>query len=83
MKSVTDVDKIVRDMISKRDPHGYYVIIAINDIKTKQIVEEIIKRNSPLIEIEGVGNILVIRGKSRRIMEKLIRLLILRNLVVI
>ncbi|MEM1560004.1 MAG: hypothetical protein QW775_05870 [Ignisphaera sp.] len=74
-----NMNKIIQEIISKRDPFGYYVILAANNVEVKFILEKFKYKGLILDEI---GSLLIIRCKSRRIAEKLIRLLALKNLLV-
>lgn len=74
-----DVDKVVRDVLSRRDPIGYYVVIASNSVEVKNLVSKL-GRDSELV-LEEVGNMIIIRGKSRRIMEELARALVIKGLL--
>lgn len=74
-----NVDKITREIISKKDPFGYYIILASNNAETRSILEELKCKD---LSIDEIGDILIIRCRSRRIAERLIRLLASKNLLV-
>ncbi len=73
MKS-EDIKKIVDDIISRKDPQGYYVIPAKKDAL------KFLKIGSGVL-IEDVGDFIIIRVKSRRIAERMARSLALKGLV--
>ncbi len=63
----------VKDYISRKDPQGYYVIPARFD--AVNIAEKF------RIEIENVGNCVLLRTKSRRVAETLVKLLMRKGLL--
>ena len=62
------IEKIIRDIISRRDPSGYYILLVYNTIDAKSILAQYTS-----IIIEEYGGILVVKCKSRRIVEELVR----------
>ena len=68
------VEKIVREILSRRDPRGYYVIPA--DKKCVELLEKF-----KGIELEEAGDTVFIKTKSRSIAEKVARMLIQRNML--
>lgn len=75
---MSNVKKIIREIVSKKDPLGYYVVLAIRSDYTKTLIE---KYKDKDLMFELAGDIIIIRCKSRRIAEKLARALIAKNLL--
>ncbi|MDK6029116.1 hypothetical protein QPL79_07050 [Ignisphaera sp. 4213-co] len=69
----SSIDKIVREYLSRKDPRGNYVIPA-----DKNCVD-IINRFNNFIEVEEAGNTILIKTRSRRIAEKIVRILVQRE----
>ena len=68
------IKKIVNDIISRKDPQGYYIIPAKKDaLKFLKIENE--------VSIEDLGTSIIIKVKSRRIAERIARSLALKNLI--
>ncbi len=59
----------VRSILSKKDPQGYFVIVA--DAKAKELVKDIDD-----VFVEEIGDCVIIKTKSRRIAERLARKLL-------
>lgn len=79
MNSVKDVQKILREILSRKDPFGYYVVVAINSIETKNIISKYEKKIQ--LVVEELGDTIILRCRSRRVVEELARELILKNLL--
>lgn len=79
MKSNTE--KMLREILLKKDPFGYYVVVAINNDEVINLAKKYGIGKEPTIE--EVGNMLIIRGKSRKTMGVLLRVLLSRKLVLI
>lgn len=75
-----DVERVIREILSRKDPAGYYVIIVANVEKARGIVEKYKKRGE--VVVEEAGDIIVVRSKSRKVAEELTRALVARNLLV-
>jgi RNase P/RNase MRP subunit p29 len=71
---MSDVERLIREYLSRRDPQGYYVILARKESK------DILAGISGIV-VEETGNILIVRTRSRSIAEKVIRLLAKRGLL--
>ncbi len=69
------IEDLVRSVISKKDPAGFYVIVA--DRNALPIVEKYAKD----VQVEEYGDSLVIRTKSRRVAEELARRLARKNML--
>jgi len=63
-----NVEKIIRDIVSRRDPSGYYVLLVSNTSDAKSVLAQYTS-----IVIEECGGVLVVKCKSRRIVEELAR----------
>lgn len=79
MKSNTE--KMLREILLKKDPFGYYVVVAINNDEVINLAKKY--GIGKELTIEEVGNMLIIRGKSRKTMGALLRVLLSRKLVLI
>jgi hypothetical protein len=75
---MTKTKDIIKEITSRKDPQGYYVLVAVNNKIVHKIVERYAKSN---LLTEVVGDIIIIRCKSRRIAEELARSLLSRNLL--
>ena len=53
------VDRLLRELLSRRDPRGYYVIPARNTEEARSLAE------SEGADVEEAGDVLYIRVKSR------------------
>jgi adenylylsulfate kinase-like enzyme len=71
---MSDVERFVREYLSRRDPQGYYVILARKESK------DMLAGISGII-VEEVGDMVIVRTRSRSIAEKVIRLLAKRGLL--
>ncbi len=73
MKERDHVEKIVKDIIRRKDPKGYYIIPAekgvLKFIKDKDIL------------IENLGTYVILRTKSRRVAERLARMFAEKDLI--
>lgn len=72
------IEKTIKDIISRRDPSGYYVLLASNTSDAKRIITQYTG-----IVIEEYGRVLVVKCKSRRIIEELARKLANRGVLLI
>jgi len=61
-----ELDKLIRSILSRRDPEGFYVILA----KGKGF--DIVKRFNDVV-VDHVGEDIIIRTKSRKTAVELIR----------
>jgi hypothetical protein len=77
---MTYTKDIIREITSRRDPFGYYVLIAVNNDQVHKLIEKYKNRN---LITEAVGNILIIRCRSRRTIEELACKLIPRKLLIL
>lgn len=69
-------EKLIQEILSKRTPDGYYLI----PTDRKGLVA-IRTRFSVNFEIEELGDVVVVKVKSRNIAEKITRYLVLKGLV--
>ena len=69
------MEEEIRSILSRKDPQGYYVIVA--EASARDLVKEWEKD----VRIEEVGDRLIIRTRSRRVAERLARRLASRNLL--
>jgi hypothetical protein len=73
---LTTEEKAVRECLSRRDPMGYYVVPARKDCK------ELLTGVSG-IELEEVGGIVLVKTRSRSVAEKILRILIKKEMLVL
>ena len=66
-------EKIVREVLSRKDPRGFYVITAHREAL------EVVGRLRG-VSIEESGDTLIIMTRSRSLAEKILRMLMARNL---
>ncbi|HIQ03126.1 MAG TPA: hypothetical protein EYH40_01755 [Desulfurococcales archaeon] len=62
------IDSIIKSIISKRDPQGYYVI----PLRNKPELNSLLSRFKGL-NVESYGSIVIVRTKSRDIAKRIIR----------
>ncbi len=67
---------VVRELLSRRDPQGMYVILA--DPRARDIVERFRGWGATY---EIVGDVMIVRIRSRGVAEKLARILLERGLL--
>lgn len=68
------------DILSRRDPHGYYVIPLKPE--GRGFVESILKQNNdPYARIVEGRDVLLVRVRSRSVAEKIVRLAERRGLI--
>ncbi len=70
------LDKVVREVLSRRDPQGMFVIVA--DARARDLIEEF--RGWGVIA-EEVGDEIIFRTRSRSVAERLARALARRGLL--
>ena len=70
-----EIKRIVREYLSKKTPDGYYVIPAHRDAL------KVLENLEGSLSIEEVGDMIVVKTKSRKIGEEVIRKLLTRNLL--
>jgi len=61
-----NVDRVVAEILAKRDPEGYYVVLA--DPGAREVLN-----GFKGIVVEEAGGSLVVRTRSRSLVEKLVR----------
>lgn len=79
MNNVDSSEKILREILSRKDPSGYYIVVAVNSNDAKNSISRYVKKSQ--LVIEELGNIIIIRCKSRRVIEEIARDLISKKLV--
>ncbi len=67
----------IRDILSRRDPHGYYVI----PIKTEAVNTSMNILRKPGIILIEYGDLALVKTRSRSMAEKLTRYFARRNLL--
>lgn len=74
-----DLEDTVRGLLSRRDPNGFYVILALNNSEAKNAVSGFLRGRDILIE--EYGDLIVIRCKSRSVAERIAKTLLSRGLL--
>lgn len=69
-------EKVLRSVLSKRDPHGYYVLVA-----DKKCFEVLKQNQRATIIMEEIGDSVIIKAKSRSVAERIAKLLIAKGLL--
>ncbi len=72
------VDEILRDILSRRDPHGYYVIPAL-----AEAADEVERLNIDGVKMDFSGDIVYIKVRSRNAVSRIIRHLARLNLLAV
>lgn len=70
---------MIREIVSRKDPFGYYVVIALNTEETRALIEAYARSRDALVE--EFGDVLIIKGKSRGVIEKIARSLAIKGLL--
>lgn len=71
-----DVDRLIREVLSRRDPQGYYVIPA-----DRRAVDDVRKHFTHGLRIEEAGDVVLIRVTSRSLAEKITKFLASKGLL--
>ncbi|HIQ23608.1 MAG TPA: hypothetical protein EYH50_00995 [Pyrodictium delaneyi] len=66
--------RVIEDILRRPDPTGYYVIVLRRDDGRANIVDAILEKYRGKVVEETLGDIIVIRTKSRRIARDIARL---------
>lgn len=74
-------EKTIRELLSRRDPFGYYIIIAVNNDEAKNLIKKY--ESSGKLLTEEMNNMIIVRGRSRKIMETLARILLFKKLIIL
>ncbi len=64
-------ERVLREVLSKRDPQGYYIVPAAREglkALSKELLEQVL--------VEEAGDVVLIRTKSRRVAEAVARILL-------
>lgn len=77
---MNNIKKVIREITSRKDPSGYYVVLAINNDYVKTLVNKYIGKG---LVVDAIGDVLVIRCKSRRVVEEIARILITKKFLVL
>jgi hypothetical protein len=67
--SVSD-ERVIKEILSRRDPQGYYIILAANSAELQRVLEEYIGLG---VQVDYYGDTALIRCKSRRVAEEIAR----------
>jgi hypothetical protein len=76
MVSKMQEEEVLRGILSRRDPHGYYVLVA-----DKRCLEVLKQNQRATIIVEEIGDSVIIKAKSRSVAERIARLLIAKGLL--
>lgn len=70
------VDEVLRDILSRRDPHGYYVIPAL-----AEAADEVEKLGVEGVKMDFAGDIVYIKVRSRNAVARIVRHLAKLNML--
>jgi len=59
--------RVIREILSRRDPSGFYVILAFRE------AEDVLNDLREGVEVEVVGDLAIVRTRSRSLAEKIVR----------
>lgn len=74
-----NIENIIKQIISRRDPHGYFVVVAVKNNESRAIIDKYLKMGNLIVD--EVGDVIIIRGRSREVIERLARSLATRKLL--
>jgi hypothetical protein len=63
-------ERVIKEILSRRDPQGYYIILAANSAELQRVLEEYIGLG---VQVDYYGDAVLIRCKSRRVAEEIAR----------
>ena len=63
-------ERVIKEILSRRDPQGYYIILATNSAELQRILEEYVGLG---VQVDYYGDAALIRCKSRRVAEEIAR----------
>lgn len=66
-------DKLLAELLSRRDPQGFYVIVARREALEAVRCEK--------VHVELVGDLVIIRSRARNVAERLAKLLLRQGLL--
>ncbi|MCS7107611.1 MAG: hypothetical protein NZ902_05880 [Acidilobaceae archaeon] len=69
------------DILSRRDPHGYYVIPV--KAEGRELVEKILTQHGEPAKLVETKDIVLVRVKARNLAEKIVRAAERRNLIAV
>lgn len=72
---MTSIDEQIKELLARRDPKGFYVIPS--DRSSIDLVRHFYND----VEFEEVGDLVLIKTRSRRVAERIARILIQRGLI--
>ncbi|MEL9940396.1 MAG: hypothetical protein QW632_04190 [Ignisphaera sp.] len=72
---MTSIDEQIKELLARRDPNGYYIV------PSDKSGIDIVKRFYSDVEFEEVGDIVFIKTRSRRVAERIARILIQKGLI--
>ncbi|MEM0027568.1 MAG: hypothetical protein QXT53_06750 [Ignisphaera sp.] len=72
---MTIIDEQIKEILARRDPKGYYVI------PSDRSSMDIVSRFYSDLEFEEVGDLVFIKTRSRRVAERIARILIQKGLI--
>ncbi len=73
-----DLNKVVREYLSRRTPDGYYVVTA--RLEAKEILSRLTGGKG--VEYEELADTLIVKVRARSLAEEIIRILYRRKLLV-
>jgi hypothetical protein len=63
-------DRVIKEILSRKDPQGYYVLLAVNSAELQRVLEEYVKLG---VQADYYSDVALIRCRSRRIAEEIAR----------
>lgn len=75
-----NLDDIVKEITSRKDPNGFYVLIAKYTDETMKILEEI---GSNELSTDFIGEVVLVKTKSRRLAQVIARRLLIKGHLVL
>lgn len=72
-------NKTIIQILSRTDPDGYYVALAAKSPETLRLLNRV---GTTELVIEEYGNVLIIRSRSRRKIERVVNSLLSRGLLI-
>ncbi|MCC6043261.1 MAG: hypothetical protein LM553_00055 [Desulfurococcaceae archaeon] len=63
-------ERVIKEILSKKDPQGYYVLPAVNSAELQRVLEGYVKLG---VQAYYYGDVALIRCRSRRMAEEIAR----------
>ena len=66
------IRRLLEDILSRRDPQGYYVVLFEPSEVLEEIVRNVEEQFGANFIVENVGSIVIVRSKSRNAVKELV-----------